>query len=272
VPEKNYLAFLNLLGITRDPPTPARVYLTFVANPPMTPVVPKGSRAQTASSETESPIEFETDEDISVLPINFKKAVLIDAAGGHYSNASPQFTEPPASGKLLRVEKNTVTQLALGFDDASSKAVQIEIHEAEAEGGERQAGLVQPRFLRRIREMPCRIQGPEQRQAFPGKVAHQKRLAAGVVIVGRVDPHAGPLSPLRPVGDARLDPRFRERPVPVVPEEPVRLAVVGDGQIGPAVALHVPHDHSQRLAGGSSDARLRRHVGERPVPIITVQN
>src|SRR2546421_11928753 len=52
VPEKNYLAFLNLLGITRDPPTPARVYLTFVANPPMPPVVPKGSRAQTASSET----------------------------------------------------------------------------------------------------------------------------------------------------------------------------------------------------------------------------
>ena len=30
-PEKNYLALLNLLGITRDPPTPARTYLTFTS-------------------------------------------------------------------------------------------------------------------------------------------------------------------------------------------------------------------------------------------------
>lgn len=29
VPDKNYVAFLNLLGITRDPPTPAHTYLTF---------------------------------------------------------------------------------------------------------------------------------------------------------------------------------------------------------------------------------------------------
>ena len=31
VPDKNYIAFLNLLGITRDPATPAQAFLTFTA-------------------------------------------------------------------------------------------------------------------------------------------------------------------------------------------------------------------------------------------------
>src|SRR4051812_250023 len=29
VPERNYVAFLNLIGTTRNPPTPAATYLTF---------------------------------------------------------------------------------------------------------------------------------------------------------------------------------------------------------------------------------------------------
>ena len=47
-PEKNYLAFLNLLGITRDPPTPARTYLTFTSGVPTPVTVPAGTQAQTA--------------------------------------------------------------------------------------------------------------------------------------------------------------------------------------------------------------------------------
>ena len=31
MPEKHYVAFLNLLGITRDPPTPATTFLTFTS-------------------------------------------------------------------------------------------------------------------------------------------------------------------------------------------------------------------------------------------------
>ena len=62
VPEKNYLAFLRLMGVTRDPPTPARTHLRFTASPAPVPV-PAGTQAQTPAQEGEDPIVFETDED-----------------------------------------------------------------------------------------------------------------------------------------------------------------------------------------------------------------
>src|ERR1700683_5412656 len=43
VPDKNYIAFLNLLGIKRIPPDPARSFLTFTAAA-ATVVVPKGTQ------------------------------------------------------------------------------------------------------------------------------------------------------------------------------------------------------------------------------------
>src|SRR5688500_13996516 len=61
VSHKNYGAFLHLLGITRDPATPARAFLTFTAQPAAA-VVPKGAQAQTAGTETEAAVVFETDE------------------------------------------------------------------------------------------------------------------------------------------------------------------------------------------------------------------
>ena len=61
VPEKNYLAFVNLLGITRAPATPARTHLTFTSGPAAV-VVPAGTQAQTVPAEGEEPVVFETDE------------------------------------------------------------------------------------------------------------------------------------------------------------------------------------------------------------------
>ena len=74
VPYKNYIAFLNLLGITLDPAVPAQVYLTFSAQPAAV-VVPKGTQAQTQGTETVAPVVFETDEAVNVLPSNLTTAV-----------------------------------------------------------------------------------------------------------------------------------------------------------------------------------------------------
>ena len=88
VPEKNYIAFLNLLGITRDPAEPAHAYLTFTAQPGAV-VVPRGSQAQTQGTETQAPIIFETDEDVTVLPINLTTALEIGKASTNtYTNIS----------------------------------------------------------------------------------------------------------------------------------------------------------------------------------------
>jgi hypothetical protein len=128
VPEKNYVAFLNLLGITRDPATPARAFLTFRAAPAMTVLVPKGRQAQTAGSETEQPIVFETDEDLTVLPTNLDIALQIGkAAPNRYSNVSGAFVRSPAIGATVRIPNGQSNQICLGFSQQTAAPIRLQI-------------------------------------------------------------------------------------------------------------------------------------------------
>jgi predicted phage baseplate assembly protein len=123
VPDKNYIAFLNLLGITRVPPNPARSFVTFAATPAAV-VIPKGSQAQTAATETQAPIIFETDQDVTVLPINLEASLLIPKSG-EYSNVAGEFTVPPAPGLTIAVPASQAVQLCLGFDNPSTATVNL---------------------------------------------------------------------------------------------------------------------------------------------------
>ena len=131
VPEKNYLAFLNLLGITRDPATPAYTYLTFTGGAaPL--VVPAGTQAQTPASETEQPIIFETSEDVRVLPVNMKSALLIGpyaaaAASSQYEDLSATLIGPPAAKYLANIPANQTVQLCLGFDKKAAEDILLRV-------------------------------------------------------------------------------------------------------------------------------------------------
>ncbi len=125
VPDKNYVAFLSLLGVTRNPPVPARSFLTFAATPAAT-VVPKGSQAQTAATETVAPIIFETDTDATILPINLEAALLIQKVfANKYSNVSNSFTVPPAPGATINIAAGQSAQICLGFDNASAQTINL---------------------------------------------------------------------------------------------------------------------------------------------------
>jgi hypothetical protein len=125
VPDKNYAAFLNLLGITLNPPNPARSFLTFAATPAVV-VVPQGSLAQTAATETEAPIIFETDQSVTILPINMEASLLIGKAGLNvYSNVSDDFVVPPAPGTSINIPASQAVQLCLGFDSASTQTLNL---------------------------------------------------------------------------------------------------------------------------------------------------
>jgi predicted phage baseplate assembly protein len=132
VPEKNYIAFLNLLGITRDPPAPARAFLTFTANPSAPDIVevPAGTQAEARGSETQSPIIFETIEPVTVLPVNLTTALLITKHTDNkfkYSNVSPSLTSPPARGLAISIPANTAALLCLGFDKPTTKELHLKI-------------------------------------------------------------------------------------------------------------------------------------------------
>jgi hypothetical protein len=130
VPEKNYLAFLDLLGIKRDPPQPAKAYLTFWAAPAAPVNVPIGTQAQTQSQNGDEPIVFETDSAVRVLPTNLS-AVLhaVKQPGnfqvGTYRNLTGAFAAKGAAGAVLTIPAGSGSTLALGFDQPTTEELAI---------------------------------------------------------------------------------------------------------------------------------------------------
>jgi predicted phage baseplate assembly protein len=70
VPDRNYLAFLDLIGVTLFPPTAARADVTFWLSAPQTqPVVLRtGTEVATVRTETEEAVVFATSADLTVVP------------------------------------------------------------------------------------------------------------------------------------------------------------------------------------------------------------
>ncbi|MEH1977654.1 MAG: putative baseplate assembly protein [Nostoc sp.] len=68
VPRKNYVAFLELLGIRLQPPAPARTDITFYLTtyPSETYIIPAGLQVATLGTETTEPVVFSTDSPLLI--------------------------------------------------------------------------------------------------------------------------------------------------------------------------------------------------------------
>ncbi len=74
VPEKNYVAFLNLLGIKLKPPQAARALLQFsLVEGASRQVIPAGTRVSTAQSADEETISFETARDLILTDVRLDR-------------------------------------------------------------------------------------------------------------------------------------------------------------------------------------------------------
>jgi Baseplate J-like protein len=127
VPEKNYIEFLNLLGITRDPATPASAFLTYrLASGSAPVIVPKGTQTATQPTDKEEGIVFEADRDLRVLPINLVNALYIRRDGTtKYKNVTANLVAPPLSGLTIDIPAGEQITLALGFDLASTENISL---------------------------------------------------------------------------------------------------------------------------------------------------
>lgn len=92
VPEKNYRAFLNELGVSRNPPIAAQVPLTFtpVKNSANTPiVVPQYTKVTAPPDEGEnSPVVFETAQALTLTAAELHKIIALDTQEDCYSDMS----------------------------------------------------------------------------------------------------------------------------------------------------------------------------------------
>lgn len=78
VPEKNHLAFLDLVGITLFPPSAARTDVTFWLSAPQEDVilVQAGAEVATLRTEREDAVVFATERDLAVVPCSLSHLVV----------------------------------------------------------------------------------------------------------------------------------------------------------------------------------------------------
>lgn len=78
VPEKNHLAFLDLIGVTLFPPSAARADVTFRLSAPLDEPVrlPVGTEVATARTESEPAVVFATERELAIIPCTLAHLVV----------------------------------------------------------------------------------------------------------------------------------------------------------------------------------------------------
>jgi hypothetical protein len=89
VPDKNFFAFLDLLGVSLKPPQPARVPLTFelATGTTVDALVPAGTQVAALPEPGDTgPVVFETERDLVVMPVRLEYVFVREPARDLYSN------------------------------------------------------------------------------------------------------------------------------------------------------------------------------------------
>ncbi|WP_299539799.1 putative baseplate assembly protein [uncultured Streptomyces sp.] len=91
VPDKNYAAFLDLLGVTLFPPTAARAEVDFwlSAPQPETVLLPAGTEVATPRGETEDEVVFSTSDELPIVPSSLVRLVTAPVSGEQTDRTAP---------------------------------------------------------------------------------------------------------------------------------------------------------------------------------------
>ncbi len=94
VPDKNYIKFLELIGVRLAPANPATTDITFrLSAPPATAItIPRGTEVATVRTETQEAIVFTTSEDLTISP-PVLEAFLLSQDGSRFDDRLPLLRE-----------------------------------------------------------------------------------------------------------------------------------------------------------------------------------
>jgi hypothetical protein len=104
VPDKNFLAFLDLLGASLLPPQAARVPLTYTlaANSPIDAVVPAGTQAAAPpGSGQKDPVIFETERELTVVAATLQALFAADSDADLVADHSALLASPANTGVAI---------------------------------------------------------------------------------------------------------------------------------------------------------------------------
>jgi hypothetical protein len=119
-PEKNLLAYLDLLGLSVLPPHPARVPLTFflTAGSLTDALVPAGTQVAAKPAEGDAgPVIFETQRELTVVAARLDAALTRDPAGDRYADRGATVDSTSESGvEIFRAESPIEHSLYLSHE------------------------------------------------------------------------------------------------------------------------------------------------------------
>ncbi len=127
IPEKHFVEFLNLLGISRDPATPATAFVSFKLAPSATPtLIDAGNQVATAQTDAQDAIVFETDTPVTAVATNLTTALHIaKVLFIKYRNISKTVVNPPQQGEAITIPAGISMTLTLGFDTAVTDPIPL---------------------------------------------------------------------------------------------------------------------------------------------------
>jgi predicted phage baseplate assembly protein len=122
VPEKNFIKFLELVGLDLQQPAPAVTELQFTlvkgTAPERWPIVPAGTQVALGASSSGPPVIFETDAELTVVGLKLASVQSFDASQFTSYTDANGLDGPPGYPPLSNTPQNNAA-LYLGFDFVS---------------------------------------------------------------------------------------------------------------------------------------------------------
>jgi predicted phage baseplate assembly protein len=119
VPEKNFVKFLELIGIEQEPPSAARAELTFkltAKNLPDAVIIPQGTRVALAEQVDGKPVIFETDDNFHAVSAELTHVQSFD--GARYEIVTEAFRVPGKFFYPFGPQPQRNSALYIGFDES----------------------------------------------------------------------------------------------------------------------------------------------------------
>ncbi len=118
VPEKNYRAFLDMIGVKLAPPNAARVDMTFrlSAPQPIPMTIPKGTEVGTIRTENEQARIFTTEKDLVIVPPGLKYILTTTNSSSYTDWSKAALDRSPREIKVFQDEPQPGNAFYLGFN------------------------------------------------------------------------------------------------------------------------------------------------------------
>jgi predicted phage baseplate assembly protein len=118
VPEKNYIKFMDLIGIRLEPPKPAAVDVTFRLSAPQPKpfTIPRETEVATVPTETQDAIVFTTSEDFTILVPTLEYA-LTTSDDAVFDDTMPALRHPDRQIRIFQEVPAENNALYLGYSE-----------------------------------------------------------------------------------------------------------------------------------------------------------